>query len=197
MSGARPNKKLWITFWAGFISLHTGAMHIEDIFEDLEAQFEAARKLHNRDPFTSNARAMKVATSFQATKELFAPILGDDFIAGIEPDAPIWHVFPMRAICGITFFTDVSPELPELRNLVIDLADFVEYLPRPCSIKWRAAGSGDYLHSGVLHSVTNSLMFIFSSGSKSPTGIPLASLTHLMIETVDNLNSDTQTQLHY
>jgi hypothetical protein len=190
MSGTRPNKKLWITFWARFISLHTGAMHIEDIFEVLEAQFEAARKLHNRDTFTTNARAMKVATSFQPSKELFAPILGLEFIAGIDPDAPTWHIFPMRSVCGVNFYSEVSSELPELRNLIIDLADFIECIPRPCSIRWRTDSPGGYLHSGVLHSVTNSLMFVFSPGAKRPTAIPITSLTHLIIESVDNLNSD-------
>jgi hypothetical protein len=73
-------------------------MHIEDIFEDLEAQFAAATQISQRDSFTEGAKSIEINTSLLTPRELIAPIIGVDFVAGLDSVAPIWHFFPMRTI---------------------------------------------------------------------------------------------------
>ena len=72
-------------------------MHIEDIFEDLEAQFSAATQVMKRDSFTEGAKSIEINTSLLNPRELIAPIIGVDFMAGLDSVAPIWHFAPQFA----------------------------------------------------------------------------------------------------
>lgn len=94
-------------------------MHIEDIFEDLEAQFAAAMQTKQRDNFTANAKAIELSTSTLMPRELIAPIIGVDFMAGMDAVAPIWHFFPMRTVHKVIFHSDGDAELPKLRNFAL------------------------------------------------------------------------------
>ncbi|BDS50808.1 hypothetical protein [Rhodoluna lacicola] len=170
-------------------------MHIEDIFEDLEAQFaaESIRKL--RDNFTDNARAIELRTASLMPRELIAPIIGVDFMAGLDAVNPIWHIFPMRTIFRVVFHSEGDPQLPKLRNFALDFAGILKTLPTPCSIRWRIAGADDFVRSGQLHSVTTNLLFIYTDtqpgvSPSRPIAVPIAALEQLSIESVDNLNGD-------
>ncbi len=165
-------------------------MHIEDIFEDLEAQFEAGLQKSQRDSFTGNTRALEIQTFSLMSKELIAPILGKEFLAGLDSVAPIWHIYPTKVIRKITLHDELDESLPRLRNLSVDLETFLGTLPMPCAIRWRMAGEEDYLTPGTLHSISRNLMFIYVSGSRRPIAVPIAALGQLIIESVDNLNGD-------
>lgn len=165
-------------------------MHIEDIFEDLEAQFAAASETQNRDSFTENARALEVSTSLLAPRELIAPILGQDFIAGLDSVAPIWHIFPMRTVHRMIFHSEIDSDLPRLRNFNIDIINFLNSVPTPCSIRWRVSGPDDFVRTGQLHTVTRSLLFIYLINTKRPIAVPIQAIEQLSIESVDNLNGD-------
>ena len=165
-------------------------MHIEDIFEDLEAQFAAASQVQQRDSFTANAKAIEINTSNHTPRELIAPIIGTDFMAGMDVVSPIWHFFPMRTIHRVVFHTDGEVELPKLRNFSLDLAGIIQTLPTPCAIRWRVSGPDDFLRSGQLHNATANLLFIYVNSQQRPIAVPIATLEQLSIESVDNLNGD-------
>jgi len=165
-------------------------MHIEDIFEDLEAQFAAASQTRVRDSITSGARAIEVNTASMVPKELIAPILGTDFLAGLDSVAPIWHIFPMRSVTKVLFHGEADQNLPKLRNFAIDFIGFLNSIPTPCSIRWRIAGSDSFIRVGQLHTVTGSLLFIYLKNAKRPIAVPIQALQMLSIESVDNLNGD-------
>jgi hypothetical protein len=165
-------------------------MHIEDIFEDLEAQFAAASQTKQRDSFTTNAKAIELNTSTLTPRELIAPIIGVDFMAGMDTLVPIWHFFPMRTIHKVIFHTDGDAELPKLRNFALDLAGIIQTLPTPCAIRWRVSGPDDFIRSGQLHNCTSNLLFIYTSAQHRPIAVPIAALEQLSIESVDNLNGD-------
>jgi hypothetical protein len=95
-------------------------MHIEDIFEDLEAQFAAASETRLRDSLTAGARSVEVHTEKMVPKELIAPILGIDFLAGLDSISPIWHILPMRSVTKVIFNSEAEMTLPKLRNFKID-----------------------------------------------------------------------------
>lgn len=165
-------------------------MHIEDIFEDLEAQFDAEFNKSKRDSFTENVRAIIVRTIQQNNKDLIAPIMGNEFIAGLDSISPIWHIYPMRALCSITMHSEIDESLPVLKNIGVDLAAFLESLPVPSSIKWRVSGIDDFLHTGQLHSISRNLLFIYPPGAAKPIAVPISALEQLSIESVDNLNGE-------
>lgn len=165
-------------------------MHIEDIFEDLEAQFDAALTKGARDSFTDNVRALEVTTLGLNKKELIAPIFGKEFMAGLDSFAPVWHIYPMRVLRSIVFHSEIDKSLPKLRNLGADLESFLGSLPKPCEIRWRVLGGEEFLHTGQLHSVSRSLLFIYTPGSSMPIAIPISALEQISIESVDNLNGD-------
>lgn len=165
-------------------------MHIEDIFEDLEAQFAAASQTRVRDSITSGARAIEVNTASMVPKELIAPILGFDFLAGLDSVSPIWHIFPMRWVTKVLFHSETEQNLPMLRNFAIDFIGFLNSIPTPCSIRWRIAGSDSFIRVGQLHTVTGSLLFIYLKDAKRPIAVPIQALQMLSIESVDNLNGD-------
>lgn len=165
-------------------------MHIEDIFEDLEAQFAAASQTRVRDCITSGARAIEVKTHSMVPKELIAPILGSDFLAGLDSVSPIWHIFPMRSVTKVLFHSETEQNLPKLRNFAIDFIGFLNSIPTPCSIRWRIAGSDSFIRVGQLHTVTGSLLFIYLKDAKRPIAVPIQALQMLSIESVDNLNGD-------
>lgn len=175
--------------------INTFGMHIEDIFEDLEAQFAAASAQRPRDSFTENARAIELKTNSLMPRELIAPIIGVDFMAGLDSVNPIWHFFPMRTIHKVVFHSGGDPQLPKLRNFALDLASFIQTLPTPCSVRWRVGGNDEFLRSGQLHTATANLLFIYSPGNYGefaarPISVPIAALEQLSIESVDNLNGD-------
>lgn len=165
-------------------------MHIEDIFEDLEAQFAAVSQSRVRDSITDGARAVEVNTADLVPKELIAPILGTDFLAGLDSLAPIWHIFPMRAVTKVLFHAEAEQDLPKLRNFAIDFIGFLNSIPTPCSIRWRIAGSDSFIRVGQLHTVTGSLLFIYLKNAKRPIAVPIQALQVLSIESVDNLNGE-------
>lgn len=165
-------------------------MHIEDIFEDLEAQFDAALHKSERDSFTDNVRALEICTVNQMKKDLIAPILGKEFLAGLDLVSPIWHVYPLRILRNIIFHSEVDESLPKLRNMGVDLETFIGTLPKPCSIRWRVQGANDFLSSGQLHSMSRQLLFIYQTGSPKPIAVPISALEQLSVESVDNLNGD-------
>jgi hypothetical protein len=165
-------------------------MHIEDIFEDLEAQFAAAQEPLSRTSYTENARAIELKTENLAPTELIAPIIGLDFIAGLDVVNPIWHIFPMRSVHRVSFHSTADPELPKLRNFGLDLQTFLKTLPTPCAIKWRVGSVDDFLRSGQLHDVAQQLLFIYNDAKSLPLAVPILALAQLSIESVDNLNGD-------
>jgi hypothetical protein len=173
-------------------------MHIEDIFEDLEAQFDAVNEKMTRDSFTANAKVIELKAASVIPRELIAPIIGVDFIAGLDPVNPIWHLFPMRYVSRVVFHDVGDAELPRLRNFSVDFADFVQTLPMPCSIRWRVDNADDLaptdglhwgqLHRGKLHSATANLLFIYTDSQSKPIAVPIKALKELSIESVDNLD---------
>jgi hypothetical protein len=165
-------------------------MHIEDIFEDLEAQFAAATQVTQRDSFTEGAKSIEINTSLLTPRELIAPIIGVDFLAGLDSVAPIWHFFPMRIIHKVIFHTDGDVALPKLRNFALDLAGIIQTLPTPCAVRWRVSGPDGFIRSGQLHNATANFLFIYTNSNPRPIAVPIVAIEQLSIESVDNLNGD-------
>lgn len=190
MLGTRVSLKLCITFWQRTKDSDNFQMHIEDIFEDLEALFDASLQKIQRDVHTENVRALEVQTTNHTTKELIAPIIGSEFLAGLDSLSPIWHIYPTGSVRRIRLHSQVDESLPKIRTVPIALETFLKSIPLPCAIRWRYAGVDEYLHQGSLHSIAHSLLFIYVFGASNPIAVPIHALGQLSIESVDNLNGD-------
>lgn len=162
-------------------------MHIEDLFEDLEAQFSAANAKVFKPNFYEQARVLEVSLAGNLKRSLIAPILGCDFVAGLDPVSPVWFLHPLQHIRKLRITDSAEPDLPNLRQFEVGLAKFLQSIPQPCSVRWRTT-IDDHLAIGQLHTVTNSLLFIYQAGSTRPVAVPINALELLIIEAVDNLN---------
>ncbi|MFM6971328.1 MAG: hypothetical protein ACKOWH_01910 [Rhodoluna sp.] len=161
-------------------------MRIQDLFEDLEAQFDAAKSEIKKPSNLENVRAIQIKTTSLVPRELIAPILGLDFVAGLDPIAPVWHIYPNTSIKSVELGKDQNSDLPLVRTFAVDLSKFIEGLPRPCSIRWRTKGVDEYLQSGQFNDIAVNLMLVNTKASQNPMLIPFDSLYQLSVESVDN-----------
>lgn len=172
------------------LGLDNARMRIQDLFEDLEAQFEAANQVKSKLSNLENVRAIQIKTNSQSPKELIAPILGLDFVAGLDPVAPIWQIFPTTEIKSIELGRDVDSDLPLVRNFETDLHNFLANLPKPCAIRWRSRGIHDYLQAGQLLELVASFMLVSAGGGGSNLMIPIDGFQQLSVEIVDNFSGN-------
>jgi hypothetical protein len=163
-------------------------MHIEDLFEDLEAQFASASVTQTKSSFTSGAKIVEAQLANTATRKLIAPIIGQDFIAGLDLVSPIWYVYPVATVRKLRFCESSEAGLPEVRNVEVCLEQFLKSVPMPCAIRWSTIRDEQHLALGQLHSLCRGLMFIYQTGAAAPIAVPVAALESLVIESVDNLN---------
>lgn len=161
-------------------------MRIQDLFEDLEAQFDAANQGIKKPSNFENVRAIQIKTTSLVPRELIAPILGLNFVAGLDPFSPVWHIFPSSSIKSIELGKDRSSDLPLVRTFSVDLSKFIEGLPRPCSIRWRTKGTDDYLQSGQFNDLAMNFMVVTTGAGQNPWLVPFGSLYQLSVESVDN-----------
>ncbi|MEY4639463.1 MAG: hypothetical protein RLY13_461 [Actinomycetota bacterium] len=163
-------------------------MHIEDLFEDLEAQFASASVTQTKSSFTSGAKIVEAQLANTATRKLIAPIIGQDFIAGLDLVSPIWYLYPVARVRKLRFCDSSESDLPAVRNFEVSLEQFLGSAPKPCAIRWCTIQDQHHLAIGQLHSLSGGLMFIYQSGVAGPIAVPVAALEMMAIESVDNLN---------
>lgn len=160
-------------------------MHIEDIFEDLEAQFAATLQESQRKSFFEDSNLVVLQTLDKQIFELVAPVLGNDFISGLSLRESIWHFYLLNAVAKLDFKKLTSQEFPPVRNTHASLGSFMEGLKTPCLIRWKLIGS-DFYNIGTLQSAQSSLMEVCSSVDPKPFFVPISATSHISIHIVDN-----------
>jgi hypothetical protein len=163
-------------------------MHIEDLFEDLEAQFASSSAAQSKTNFTAGAKLVELKLANTAIKKLIAPIIGQDFVAGLDPVSPIWFLYPAASIRKLRFCKSNETDLPEVRYFEVCLEQFLRSVPMPCAIRWSTRQDDQQLAIGQLHSMARGLMFIYQTGVDEPIAVPVSALEVLVVESVDNLN---------
>lgn len=163
-------------------------MHIEDLFEDLEAQFAASSTAQSKTNFKAGSRLVEAQVANTVVRKLIAPIIGQDFVAGLDPVSPGWYLFPFACIRKLRFWESDESDLPEVRNFEVCLEQFLRSMPMPCAIRWCTRQDAQHLSIGKLHSLASGLMFIHQARAAVPIAVPVAALEMLVIESVDNLD---------
>lgn len=164
-------------------------MDFDPLFEDLEARFTASQK---STEFSFSLKVIEPATRLEVVLtdsqriQLIAPVLGQDFAAGLHPAAPIWNIVPLRAIRHLDFVFDDQSSLPGVQFQKFSLIQYLELLPLPTQCTFRLTGQDSSLTETTLVGVGHDLLFIQSQHQDSLTGIPVAQLLQLSMGPVHN-----------
>lgn len=161
-------------------------MHIEDIFEDLEAQFDSVSKNDPNHPIHLEAKILEVRT--QAFRmQLIAPIIGVDFIAGLDLAKPTWHIFSTRYISAVSFLEAKDQTLPRVRQLDEAMATFLKHLPLPGLMRWRNFADPDHEHIGAVRGSSDGFLLAHQGAAAKQIYVPILALAQLSIDSiVDN-----------
>lgn len=109
-------------------------MEFEDLFDELENKFVELRYNWNR-----NVNCLRLQTPDQQFFDLLAPIVGVNFVAGLERSQSDWLIFATAQIANIQPTNVPDEELPLLRQQEIAMIDFIQTLDRPVRVVVRYA----------------------------------------------------------
>ena len=165
-------------------------MNFENLFEDLEAQFENAKSEQKSLMNFDDANFVIVKTKSGILCELIAPIIAIDFVAGLDLLSPTWHVFPFHSVRAIQLEQEATDELPKLRQLSKNLLEFLTATPMPNPAKWRLLGANELQKTGQMAGLHGSLLGLVDAAERAVIAVPLQSIQQLSIESVDKLNGD-------
>lgn len=168
-------------------------MDFDPLFEDLEARFIASKTpsdlAFSLDVFRL-ATTLQVLTIGSQRLTLFAPVLGQDFAAGLQPEAPIWHILPMQAIKSLAFKVEENSKLPSLQIEEFSLMQYLERLPLPAKCNLRLIGADSPVIESTLAGVGQGLLFLQRSHRDSVEAIPLGGFAQLSISPVYNSHTN-------
>lgn len=177
---------LCITIWKRRSSVNNGEMHIEDIFEDLEAQFDSVTKKDTNHLSHPEARIINLKTK-NFSKKLIAPIIGVDFIAGLDLEKPTWHIFSTRYISEVHFLEAQDQTLPKVRQLGEPMDSFLQHIPLPGLMRWRTFDNPDSEHIGAVRGCFDGFLLTHQGAKALQICVPILSLAQLSIDSiVDN-----------
>jgi hypothetical protein len=158
-------------------------MHIEDIFEDLEAQFDSVTSKDTNHSSHLDARITDVKTTNFSMK-LIAPIIGVDFIAGLDLAKPTWHIFSTRYLTEVRFLAAQDQTLPKVRQLDEAMATFLKHLPLPGRMRWRTFDNPEVERSGAVRGSSGGFLLTHQVAAANQTHVPILSLVQLSIDSL-------------
>ncbi len=89
----------------------------------------------NLTDFIGTTTRLRIRTHAHPSVSLVAPIIGDDFIAGINEASGHWLCLRTHTIESLICETEISPDLPHVRYRPISLALFLREIPMPTKIQ--------------------------------------------------------------
>lgn len=157
-------------------------MDFDEVFDDLEAQFESIGNhkegLSNISSF-SQCRFVEITTLQNTRMRVLAPILGSNFVAGIDENLPNWIIWPLNRIVELRFEESSDLQYPILRKREISLADFIKQLPNPCDLLLEI---NEQTTQELFRGSTSELIFL--QARESVRAVPVAAITKMVV--VDN-----------
>lgn len=159
-------------------------MHIEDIFEDLEALFDASADKAPQNFSGSASRMVELRVGSQHIR-LIAPIIGFDFAAGLDLEVATWHIYSLRLVGSITFLHQQDLTLPRIRLLDQELSSFLYHLPLPAPGYWSTFDNPDHLNFGLLRECSTGFMVTFPAGTTEPSFVPIPAISQISIQSLE------------
>lgn len=168
-------------------------MNFDPLFEDLEARFIASQGNTN-DCFSTaeiaHATSIELLLATGERQALIAPVLGQGFAAGVDPDSPNWLVVPTGAIQRISFGFDATLGLPVLQFSEANFLEHLGQLPFPARCNFRTRSTDEGLVHSTLLGVAHGLVFMQRDNGQALRAIPSEQVTSMKIWAVDNLSKD-------
>ncbi|WP_138316161.1 hypothetical protein [Rhodoluna limnophila] len=158
-------------------------MSFDNFFEDLEAQFEAAQNRPIAQIINGQSALAEVQDQGFAHHLLVAPMLGCDFIAGLDKTLPIWNIFSFKMVRSIRFVPGEEPDLPKAREVQKSLVAHLGEVASPMAIEWRGVDDENF-RSANLVGISGELLLI--AKGDSVIGVPAQRIGQIKVLSVDN-----------
>jgi hypothetical protein len=143
-------------------------MNLETIFDDLESHLEADRTIDTSHAVsTDQARRLRVELTDSSIHHLVAPILGCDFLAGLDEYSANWFCVNFSCLSEIRFDVSDDLELPTLRIQEITFEKFLKAMKLPIAVQIKTRGSA--VKALAVLAIKDSLMF-----ARGPSGSTIA-----------------------
>ncbi len=168
-------------------------MNLDHLFEDLEAQFESgfgATVAHSK--FLS-CNGLRIVPQRGLPENLVAPIIGSDFVAGLDQGFMLWHVFPSEQIIEILPQTYEDSELPRLKHFDRKLCDLLESFAKPVEIVWHTGEMHNAPQRGMMVELVCGLMVVETT--RGIVAVSPRSASKICIEVVDNLSEEFEVRV--
>ena len=104
-------------------------MELDQLFDELEHKFSQQRYDWNRQ-----INCLKVQLVGKEFVDLLAPIIGVNFVAGLDKQNADWFVFSLNTIASLLPHRIEDDELPLVRMQELQLVDFIATLDRPARV---------------------------------------------------------------
>lgn len=165
-------------------------MNLDDLFEDLEAQFDGYLTAAKPSGGLERCHLMRVWHGEGEITELAAPILGNDFVAGMALSANLFRLIRLEAVLRISLVELSNSDVPAGRYVPLGTHEFLERLPLPFSIHWQPIG--DHLPETVtVLDLLGQALIVESGKSSNCQLLPLAAMAHLEFIDVENFDAQT------
>lgn len=160
-------------------------MQIDDLFEDLEAQFEAAENTPAAQLINGKARVALVQDLDLAKHHLVAPVIGLDYVAGLDEKLPIWNLLSFQNVRSLSLSQGDEASLPRARVSDNLLAACLKNMKTPMAAEWKGMGDGAFRPVNIIQ-VSESMLVLAADNESGLIGVPICRLAHLRILSVDN-----------
>jgi hypothetical protein len=161
-------------------------MNLDGLFEDLEAQFDAELNIVTpRQRFESSNLVTIWNVAGGTATQLAAPILGVDFVAGMVLGANCFRLNMLPIVARMELSTLQNADIPKCRFVSVTAIEFLERLPLPFAVKWRAQASAS-LNLGNVLDILGHCLLVESIGSENLRALPIDSLALLELCDVEN-----------
>jgi hypothetical protein len=107
-------------------------MELHDLFDDLENQFG-----DRQFDWKKQVNCLKLQTTFGEYTYLLAPIVGVNFVAGLDKENADWICFANPIVASINSFHLDDDELPMLREQKIDFVELIKTFTLPVRLAVR------------------------------------------------------------
>jgi hypothetical protein len=167
-------------------------MNLDDLFEDLEAQFDGYLAESKPTAGLERSHLMQVWHGREQQTQLAAPILGSDFVAGMALGDNVFRLIRLEAVSKIALIELADSGIPASRYVPLEASEFLERLPLPFSVRWQSL---EYKLPGYLTvlGLLGQTLIVESVLPENFQLLPLSAVAHLELIDVENFDSRTRT----
>lgn len=162
-------------------------MNLDELFEDLEAQFDGYLADSKRSSGLERSHLMRVWHRGGQITELAAPILGTDFVAGMALGANVFMLIRLEAVAKIALIELTNAEVPNSRLVPLEALDFLERLPLPFSLRWQPI-DGNLPGLVTVIDLLGKTLLVESAHPENFQLLPFAAISHLELIDVENFD---------